>query len=368
VELIDTLQDTALRLDARLQAAAAIEDPALRARLFDGAEQDAMQIEHFRGPEVLVRMGGALAVLDPERAAEFFRRAITGAEASGSQLRSLQWTGVASVLAAVDRDWAMRIFKDAEAAALEEEERVRRVTSLILIANEMAEPFPREAQETFQRAMDEAEELEAMWEYAHMLDVVFHQDRSEFLDVATVRPLLDKVLARLSDDDPRIPGVMGLPEVAQSMMQLDRDEGARVLQRWFEAAQRNGDTDGMTQAALAIQRVSPDRGYAALAEVRDLLLRRIDCPSMGEFSRNAATAAPELVLQIAPHIPDRRERADAVAAAAVGLYPTDPSQSLELLHQLERPVDRSSALMRVVDGLIGTGDRPEPQPLLEDLP
>jgi hypothetical protein len=368
LELLATLQDPTGRLEARLQAAGAIEDPALRSRLFDQAEEDAYWVEHYRGPEALVRMGGALAELDPERATKFFQKALAGAEGSGAQLRSLQWTGVASVLAPVDREWALRIFADAEQAALQEEEPVRRVTALVLIANEMAEPFPREAQEIFDRALEVALTLDAMWEYAHLIDVIFHAERSQYLDVRPALPILEKVLERLSDDDPRIPGVLGLPEVAQAMMQLDRARGTEVLERWFRAASASGDSDAMTQAALMIHRTDPVRGRAALTEARDLLLRRIDCPSMGEFSRQASAAAPDLVLTVAPYIPDRRERSEAVNAAAVGLYSTDPAASLELVRQLERPVDRSLALMRIVDQLLDTRGRGEPQPLMEDLP
>lgn len=368
LELLATLQDPTARLEARLQAAGAIEDPALRSRLFDQAEEDAYWVEHYRGPEALVRMGGALAELDPERATKFFQKALAGAEGSGAQLRSLQWTGVASVLAPVDRDWALRIFTDAEQAALQEEEPVRRVTALVLIANEMAEPFPREAQEIFGRALEIALTLDAMWEYAHLIDVIFHAERSQYLDVRPALPILEKVLDRLSDDDPRIPGVLGLPEVAQAMMQIDRARGVEVLERWFSAASASGDSDAMTQAALMVHRTDAVRGRAALTEARDLLLRRIDCPSMGEFSRQAASAAPDLVLTVAPHIPDRRERMDAVSAAAVGLHASDPTGSLELVRQLERPVDRSLALLRIVDQLLDTGGRGEPQPLMEDLP
>jgi hypothetical protein len=346
----------------------AVEDAALRQRLIEGAETDALLVEHYHGPEAVVRLAGALAEVDPARSEALFKRALESVAGSGGQMQSLQWTGVASALSSSNREWSLQLFRDAEAAALQEEEPVRQVTSLALIANEMAEPFPREAAEVFGRAMEGALDLEAMWELAHVNDVVFRADRSSYLDVSPARPVLERALARLADDDPRIPGVFGLPEVAQSLAQIDRDRAAEVLDRWFQAAQASGDTDGMTQAALTLHRSDPDKGVAALKEVHDLLLRRIDCPSMGEFSRTAADTAPELVLDLAPYIPDRRERADAVAAAAIGLFATDPDRSLELIGELERPVDRSSALMRVVDRLLNTGDRAEPQPLMEDLP
>jgi len=368
VSLVDGLQDPSSRLEARLQLLAAIEDPTLRQRLIEGAEKDALLVEHYHGPEAVVRLASALVLLDPPRSESLFNRALESVAGSGGQMLSLQWTGIASALSDSNREWSLRLFRDAEAAANEEAEPVRRVTSLALIANEMAEPFPREAAEVFSRAMQEAQGLEAMWELAHVNDVVFRADRSTYLDVSPALPVLERGLARLADDDPRIPGVFGLPEVAQSFAQIEPARGVEVLQRWLQAARAAGDTDGMTQAALAIHRTDAEQGVSALAEVHDLLLRRIDCPSMGEFSRTAADLAPELVLSIAPHIPDRRERADAVAAAAIGLYPTDPIRSLQLIGELERPVDRSSALMRIVDRLLHTSDRAEPQPLMEDLP
>lgn len=368
VALVDSLQDPASRLDARLQVLSAVQDVALRQRLIEGAEADALLVEHYHGPEAVVRLAGALAQVDPARSESLFKRALESVAGSGGQMQSLQWTGVASALSSSNREWSLQLFRDAEAAALREEEPVRQVTSLALIANEMAEPFPREAAEVFRCAMEGAMELEAMWELAHVNDVVFRADRSSYLDVSPALPVLERALARLSDDDPRIPGVFGLPEVAQSLAQIDRPRAAEVLDRWFQAAQSSGDTDGMTQAALTLHRNDPERGVAALREVHDLLLRRIDCPSMGEFSRTAADVAPDLVLDLAPHIPDRRERADAIAAAAIGFYATDPDRGLELIATLERPVDRSSALMRVVDRLLNTSDRAAPQPLMEDLP
>ncbi|HTE17214.1 MAG TPA: hypothetical protein VK689_02405, partial [Armatimonadota bacterium] len=74
------------------------------------------------------------------------------------------------------------------------------------------------------------------------------------------------------------------------------------------------------------------------------------------------------IRQLAPRIPDRRERAEATAMAAVGLYARDPRESLALIRAQERPVDRSSALLALVDSLLHTEDRPQPQRLLEELP
>jgi hypothetical protein len=216
--------------------------------------------------------------------------------------------------------------------------------------------------------MEDGAQLEAMWEFAHVMDVVFHPQRSPYLDIAPARVLLEQILSRISDEDPRIPGVLGLPEVSRWMVQIDRDRALEVLNRWLTAAERSGDGDGMTTAALALYGTDPERGTAALNKVRDGLLQRVDCLSMGEFARQVADTAPEVVLTLAPSIPDRRERAEALATSAAALYSRDPERSLSLIRGLELPSDRSNALMTLVDRLLGTGDRPRPQPLLEDMP
>jgi hypothetical protein len=368
VTMVRGVEDPASRFDACLQLAEKTTDPELRETLFREAEAGAALAEHTCGPEVLVRAGAALAPLDPERARSFFQRAMESARESGAQMRSLQWTGIASALAPVDREWAERMFQQAAGAALEEEERVRRVTALFLIANEMAETFPREAEEVFRRAVEEAIGLEAMWEYAHVLDIIFRADRSPYLDVSPALPLIHRAMARISDEDPRIPGVFGLPEVARCALQIETEQAIEILQRWFRASEAAGDSDGMTAAAIAVYRADEEAGADALTRVRDYLVHRVDCPAMGEFSRNVAPIAPELVLDLAPMIPDARERTDAVASAAVGLYARDPEAGLAVLRTLERAADRSSVLLTLVDRLLSTGERPQPQPLLEELP
>jgi hypothetical protein len=216
--------------------------------------------------------------------------------------------------------------------------------------------------------MGKTSRLEAMWELAHVMDVVFRPDRSEHLDIRAARPLLERMVEMMSDDDPRIPGVMGLAEVARSMLQVDRERALELFRRWFEAGAGAGDSDSMTQAAVTLAAVDPEAGQAALRQAHDFLIRRVDCPSMGDYCRRAAPYAPELVLSMAPHIPDRRERSDALSEAAISLYKTDAARALGLVQALERPVDRSSALLRLVDGLLDTTDRPEPQPLMEEMP
>jgi hypothetical protein len=368
VRMAATMEDVDTRLDTRLPLVGKLAAGDLRRALLADVEKDAALIEHMRGPEVLVRVAHALSDAEPERARALFERALDGAAGSGAQLRALQYTGVAAAVAALDREWSARIFAEAAAAAREEPEQVRRVTALAVIADEMAEAYPREAGGIFAEAMEEARGLEAIWEYAHVLELVLRPDRSPYLDVALVRPLLDAALARLSDDDPRIPGVFGLPDVARYLLQVDPPAAEPVIRRWLAAAEAAEDPDGITEAALALVRSDEAAGRAALAQVRDTLLHRLDCPAMGMFSRHVAPLDPRLVIELAGRIPDRRERAEATMSAAAALYSQAPEEALALAGALEQPADRSMALLRIFDAAMGTGDRPLPQPLLEDLP
>jgi hypothetical protein len=280
----------------------------------------------------------------------------------------LQWAGVASAVADLDRDWAGRLFHEAVEAVHEDPEPVRRVTAVILIANEMAASHPQEATALFEGALRDALELTALWELAHAAEMVFRTDRSPYLDLQPATALVERLLARLDEDEFRLPGMFGLPEAARLMSQLDPERGADVTRRWLESARAAGDTDGMTGAAVALHALDPTTGTAALEEVATALERRIDCPAMGEFSRQAAALAPELVLRVAAKIPDRRERAEASSAAALHLYEQNPERSLALIASLEQSSGRSMALLALADRLLGTADRPLPQPLLEDLP
>jgi len=152
------------------------------------------------------------------------------------------------------------------------------------------------------------------------------------------------------------------------MLALDPPRALAPLRRWFEQSRAGLDSDGMIQAALAIHRADPAKGGRLLKETCDYLLERVDCPAMGEYSRSVAPVAPDLVLALAPAIPDRRERAEALTAAAEALYETEPERAAEIVLSLERPVDRSQGLLALVDRALGLRDRPRPQPLMEELP
>jgi hypothetical protein len=368
VELALGIRSAEERLEARLQLLPRLTVGILPERLLEGAEADAEAIAHMRGPEALVRLGQAVMPLDPERGRKLFQRALETGESSNPQIRGLQWAGVAGAAAPFDRGWASELLAEAVTAVEAEPETIRRVTSFALMANEMAASHPEEAARLFDRAMEEAAGLEAMWECAHLLDVVLRPDRAPELDVSGIRTVIARALEWVSDEDARVPGVVGVPELARSMQQVDAAGAAAVYARWLEAARRAGDSDAMTEAALAISHWDLPASRAALEQARDLLLHRIDCTSMGEFCRRIAEQAPDLVLEVAPRIPDRRERAEALIAAAASLYPTEPDGALGLVRDLPRAADRSLALLTIVDRLLGTGGRPQPQPLLEEMP
>ena len=42
----------------------------------------------------------------------------------------------------------------------------------------------------FERAVAEAVGLDALWEHAHVLDVIFRAERSTYLDVSTATPIV----------------------------------------------------------------------------------------------------------------------------------------------------------------------------------
>lgn len=377
------------------QAAARLADPgrrfearlALLERCPGGCElsdllppllADAHLVAHMQGPEPLVRLAHALWEHEPDRSRALLEEVLAetgypaGVEAvapeGAAQVRALQWAGAAAAAAETDREWAGEIFHAAAALAEQEADRVRRVTTRLLIANQMAASHPRAAVALFEQALAEAAQLEALWEVAHTLDVVFHADRSPYLPLEAARPLVEAALARLEGDDTRLPGMFGPMEAARHLAALDRAAAAALLRRLLARAVEAGDPDGMTQAALALHQLDPDAGRAAMEAAAERVAARLDCPTMSAFAREAAAAAPAAALRVAERIPDLRERAAARAAVAVYLYPEEPDRALELLCALEPPQTRSSALLQLADRLLGTGDRPHPQPLLADLP
>jgi hypothetical protein len=185
--LLASVEDPASRLQARLQLAAKSADPEIREALLNEAETDAPLVQQDRGPEALVRMAQAVAEADPARARPYFEAALSAASEDEPQVRVLHWTGVAAAVAHLDREWAGALFQEAVSGARQDPDRLKRVTLLCVIANEMAASHPRDAEATFSEAMEDGLHLEAMWECAHVMDVVFHPQRSPYLDLAPVR-------------------------------------------------------------------------------------------------------------------------------------------------------------------------------------
>jgi hypothetical protein len=366
--LLSHLSEGPGRTDAALALFGSLPEGPDRDAVYEIAVQGARQIAHWQGPEHLVSLAQAVAGVDARRGRALFEEALEEARKHPPQMQALQLTGIASAAAPHDRGWAEALFQEALAAAAREEEPVKRATTLTLIANELAEPLPRQAAEVFAGAMAEAEALEAVWELAHLMDVVFRPDRSPFLDVSPAQPLLERMVDLISDEDPRIPGVLGVADVGRAMREINPERALELYWRWFRAAEAAADPDGMGSAALTLHAVDPTAGLEAFVRTQEFLIARKDCPAMGDFSRRAGPLAPELVLELAPHIPDRRERADALVEAAVGLFAQAPEQALEAVRGFPNPADRSLALLRMFDTETGVNDRPLPDPLLEDLP
>jgi len=122
----------------------------------------------------------------------------------------------------------------------------------------------------------------------------------------------------------------------------------------------------MTGAALALGTLDADAGLRALEGVPEVLLQRVDCMSMGEFVRAAGWRVPHVVLDLIPRIHDRRERAEATAIAAAALYGEDPRAALAAVHELERPADRSTAFLCILDRHLGISDLPMPQSVTQE--
>ncbi len=367
-----------------LQLAAEVEEPAERlahqarllARLDDTEQREARALalaqealepgsalagaEQPRDPQVLARIAQEVAPVSTTAARVLLDAAREDAAGSPAQLRALQWTGIAGLLAVFDREASEALFRHSVEAAAEEPEAVKRATTWVVIANEMANPFPQEAAAVFARAVREAGELEATWELAHFLELVFQAERSEFLDIGGVRPLLDRIQQRVRDDDLRIPGLFGLPDVARCMVQLDGGAAETLLREWFAAARETGDTDGLAQAAMALQQFDPDGSTERLRVAREFFERRVDCTAMADFARLAAPIAPELVLESLDRIVHEGDRTEALISAGVHLLGRDPAAARSHIASLGSAEERSIGYLTGVDHLLGTGDRPRP--------
>lgn len=317
-------------------------------------------------PGFLIRYAMALAPGDRPVDDALLARALEEAAQLDPQQQALQIAGCAAAAGSTDPASAVELLQKAVAAARLDHDPLRRSTTLAVLAAEMAGPAPREAASLLKEVAEAAGEFDSVWELAHLLDVALQAARSPYLDAAPLRPVVERLLERIAEGEPRIPGVVGLPEVAQMMEAVDEARAAELYERWLTTAELAADPDGATSAAVALARLGRPNAADALARARDLQLARIDCPALGDFCRRAAGFAPELALEVAARIPDRREQAEALGLACAGLIRRGSLPKAEpppVIQSLESPVMRSQALMALVDELLGAVDRARPESL-----
>src|SRR5262249_39769578 len=150
-------------------------------------------------------------------------------------------------------------------------------------------------------------------EMAHVAEILFDARGRPDLDLSAAAPLLEAALARIGDDDPRLPGVLGLPDIAHCFQQFDPERARAVFERWLAGARRGGDVAPMLPASLAPPSLDAPAGRAALRRAAWQLVEREDCFGLSQFCCAAAEIEPELVARIAPLIPESREQTRSLA-------------------------------------------------------
>ncbi len=360
--LADAIENPWARLDARLGLLErlASEEEDLRDPLLCGAAIDAGEVEPPRQVEARTRVAAALAARQPERAREMVAEAIAALPEEGAQLRALQLAGVAASVSTWDSAWGDSLYEDALRVAGTELEVVRRAVARIAIAYQMGHADPARAQPVLEAAIAEAKSAESTWELAHVLDVLFETRGRPSLDLRPASALLEAALARVSEDEPRLPGVFGLPEAARCFAQIDLGAAARVCRRWLAAAERSGDVDGLMSATLALAQLDPERAPILLRGALRHLVERGDCVSLSHFCGAAAAHDPGLAAAVADRIPASRERTRSLAGAAAGAWKSEPGLAYRLFEDLPGPEERSVARITLVDHLLGTEDLPRP--------
>jgi hypothetical protein len=362
IELAGAIESPPLRFDTRLgllQRAQSAGVPAA-AELLPKLEADTAQLDEFRQIHALARLGTVTGAADAAAARRLYEAALAAVPNEQPQLRALQLAGLAASASAWDADWAARLYDQALAAARDELEPVRRVVAQIAVAYQMAQAEPAAAQPFLDAALRDAPALSATWELAHVLEVLLDPRGRPEMDLQAAVPLLEAALARVTDDDPRVPGVFGLPEAAHAFMQVDPQRAVAVCRRWLRTAQRAGDAEGMIEAALGIRHADPAAGEQALHEVALGLTERGDAFAMSQFARAAAGADPRLAAAVASVIPESREQSRALAGAAAALWESDPDRAGELIGELPTPDERSAAMLAIFDRAAGTANLPRP--------
>jgi hypothetical protein len=328
--------------------------------LLDAARADALAVEALRQCEALARLATVVRDAAPEAARALYEQAVAAVATEPPQLRALQLAGTAAVIGDWDATWSGALYDLALEVAGGETEPVRSVVARVAIAFQLGAADPGRAGEVLAAALADAERLEALWELAHVLELVFDPRGRPDLDLGAAAPLLEAVLARVSDDDPRLPGVFGLPEIARCYRQLDPRRAVTVIRRWLAAASQAYDPDAMLEAALALVQLEPQAGHLALRQVAVTLAERLDCPGMSRFCAAAAAQEPGLAARVARAIPDSRERTRSLAAAAAATWETDRPAARALLHEIPTAAERSAALLSILDRAAGSGDLPRP--------
>ena len=369
IAMANAIEEPTLRFQTRLQLLADEQLTADSAsELIEGSAQDIPGMCTDQRAEMFVRIAEAAHRYDSDRARELFQYALESADHLDPQFRALSQAAVGAAIAEADADWGAEVLDQAVASAREEEEISKRLVTLVTLAREIARSRPEAAQELFDEALAEADGLNSLWEFAHVTDVIFgsHAEEDELLDTSGAKPLLDRALTMVRDDDPRVPGVFGLGEIAQILDRVDPETARTTYERWVDATREMGDFDAMAQAAAGLHAYHPEKAQAAFVEISEALLKRMDCPGMSDFCRSIALAAPDLALQVAEGIPSPGERERMRQELAVFLYGHDEQLSRRLISELAEPEKRSQAWLEIADRMLGTQDRPQPPINYED--
>lgn len=360
--IVRCMRDAGQRLNARLavlERASDVSDEVFL-RMLDEAAGDVHHVEEMRRVEALARIAARAGVRDPKLLRQYFEQALGQMDGMPAQMRALQLAGTAAAVWENDESWARAIYEQSLAAARDEPEAARRVVALIAIAYQMGHTDPGTAQSTLNDALDQASNLEAMWETAHVLDVLLDTRGRPDLDLSAALQLLEASVGRVSADEPRLPGVFGLPEVVRAFSQLDSDRAAMLALQWFESARDRDENDGVLDAALWLARLDPLRGDSALREVLCGLIDRNECVGISHFCGAVAEFCPELVAEVALRLPESKERTRSLAAAMAANWSPNPLIARRLLTEIPEATERSGALLTLVDRCLGTGEMERP--------
>lgn len=357
-ELAARLTDPYSRFEARLNLLRRHGSAA--ADLLPDVRADAALLEESRQPEALARLGAVVGLFDPAAARALYGKAAELLAEMAPQLRALHLAGIATSASAWNEALGSELYEEAVRAVRSEPERVRQVVALAAIAYQVGERQPELAQALLEESFRGALSLEANWEIAHALEILLDARRPAGLDLSGAQPLLEAALARVGEDDLRLPGVLGLPEIGRGMLQVNPRRAAQLFEEWLERAAATGDAEGMVHASLSLFTLDREAGRRALIGAARQLAERADCFSLTQFCWTAGEAAPDATRVIALAIPESRERTRALGALAAVAWTTDPAEAGLHIALLSDPEERSVARLRIVDRTAGTDDLPRP--------